>query len=243
MSLSPSSVAPAGALAAEAATASSVAALLALAADKSARFVTQLHPGWAESPWTGASSWLASLDDAAAVRGASVALCGAWCVQWPSLGALADRLNRAALLPRQAVVEWLCAAALFLRRGEVRRCVGRRQREVLVEMVGQHAIQAIVSAPEAGPAPTHATPLERESMETLAAWSFAVLSAQKAWSCDHARRLIALSLPPAAMATAVRAPDRPSRILPLGGFSDQLANYFPAYSWLFGSDMDRALSA
>jgi hypothetical protein len=220
-----------------------VARLLALAADKSACFVVQLHPAWMDPAWHGAAAWLATISEAPARRQASLALRKAWGVQWPSLGALGHRLNRAALLPRQALVAWLCAAALFLRRREVRRCVGRKQRQMLVEMVGRPAIDAIVAAPEAGPVPQNAPPLEGQSTESLAVWAFGLLSAQRAWTCEHARRLIALSLPPAAIGRPLQADHHAAQALPMGGFSDQLADYFPAYSWLFGSDMDRALSA
>ncbi len=214
-----------------------VARLLALAAEKSAHFVAQLHPSW------GDLAWLAAIKDAAARQQASICLRAAWGIEWPSLGALSNRLNRAALLPRPALVAWLCAAALFLRRREVRRCVGRRQRQLLVEMVGSDAIGALVAAPESGPTPADPPPLEGASAEALAVWAYGVLGAQQAWTCDHARRLIGLSLPAAASGRQARAGSRPPQVLPLGGFSDQLAIYFPAYSWLFGSNMDRALSA
>jgi hypothetical protein len=133
----------------------------------------------------------------------------------------------------------------------VRRCVGRTQRQALIEMVGPHALNAIVAAPDSGVAPWKPPPLDGESAQTLAVWAFEVLSAQQAWSCPNARRLIGWGLPPAASgvrpeggAQPQQQPQQqPPQVLPLGGFVDRLADYFPGYSWLFGSDMDRALSA
>ena len=167
----------------------------------------------------------------------------AWAVNWPGLSALANRLNRTALLPRQATLMWLCTAALFLRRRDVRRCVGRVQRQAFVDMVGAHVLEAIVATPESALAIPDAPPLEGQTLDGLASWAFLTLSEHGAWSSERARRLIGLCLPPDGALACDSTRRTRLQPLPLGAFSDQLPHYFPDYSWLFGSNMDRALSA
>jgi hypothetical protein len=220
-----------------------LAQLFEAARSKSNDFASHVHPAWADAAWKGSSEWLAAAPEGAAKHEASLALQGAYNVQWPSLASLADCLQRAALLPRPVLLQLLCASAVFQRRQEVLRCVDRASRKTLMELVGAAAFEVILDANDVVGDTVEPLPSNIVSADTLAAWAFDRLELQGAWSCPQARTLVALSLSPAALGRAQRSHRPKRRAQSLAAFVVRLEKFFPEYVWLFGSDMDRALSA
>ncbi len=234
---------PSGPAGADEAASSLLARLFDAAAQKANDFVVHLHPTWVDVAWPGALSWVASATDSLTRQDAGLALQAAYNVQWPGLQMLAKRTNRVALLPRPAVLQVLCITAMYVCRSQARRSVGRSSREKMVELVGEDALAAILAVPGTDVAAAEAPPLLVTPTDALAGWAFGLLGRHGWWSCPHARTLIGLSLSPAAVGRAA-VPVNPPRGEPaLAALPDRLLSYLPEYAWLFGSDMDRALSA
>jgi Bacterial type III secretion protein (HrpB4) len=208
-------------------------------AEKSARLMFNIDPVWVERAGYGLVSVAAVPRDAHADRLVSSALQTVYEVRWPSLGALAQRVHRLAVLPLGEVLRVLQAVALYERRSAVRRCIGRSARAGLVERVGQPAFDVIVATPgadashpgEIGPADT--------PVGVLARSGFQALEAHGGWVCPDAHRLVSLCFSPDGPdAVAGSAP--PSA---LDALIERLDLLFPEHAWLFGCDMDKALSA
>ena len=214
-------------------------------AEKSARLMFNIDPAWVDRAGHGLVSVAAAPRDAHADRRVSSALQVLYGVRWPSLGALAQRVHRLAVLPSVDVLRVLQAVALYERRGDVRRCIGRSARAGLGGRVGQPAFDLIVATSgadasrpgESGPADTPAAQLARDG--------FRVLEAHGGWTCPDAHRLVSLCFSPDEPA-GLFGPAVAARTAPpaaLDALIQRLDLLFPEYAWLFGCDMDKALSA
>lgn len=207
---------------------------------KCAGLAQQLHAGWhaglpAEwwqgGPQPGRASRLAR---------ASHALARLYGVRWPDLAALQPRLHRVAVLERGPLVRLLVLAALHTQRFEVRQIVSKSERQRLCAMVGEQTYDVLVQSADNGlPARAGSTPARMELGE-LAEAGCRAIAAAGLWRCRHVLTLVRLALPPGALSAPPRA-ERPLRG-PLAGFEERLHLYFPEFAWLFGSEMDRALS-
>jgi hypothetical protein len=208
---------------------------------KCASLALQLHAGWhagVPEQW-----WLAGEMSVRRRRltQASLALARLYGVCWPTLSSLRHRVHRAALLELQPLLRVLAAAAMYVRRFELRQVVSKTERKRLTAVVGEQTYLAVLESAENGiPMPT-AAPFESAAASQMAEAGYRAIAADGLWRCRHVLTLVRLTLAP----EATTAP--PSATLarrgPLAGFEEQLHLFFPEFAWLFGSEMDRALSA
>ena len=223
--------------------------LFAGVADKSARLVFNIDHAWVDRACRGLFGVAAGPRDAHADRLVSSALQAVYGVRWPSLGALVQRVHRLAVLPLVEVLRVLQAVALYERRGDVRRCIGRSARVGLIDRVGQPAFDAIMATPGADASAPGEIGLAVTSPAVLARGGFQALAVHGAWACPDSERLVALCLPPDSRDehVAAGAPLAPASREPftadLHGLIQRLDLLFPEHAWLFGCDMDKALSA
>lgn len=206
---------------------------------KSAAWGTELHPAWVDAAAARlgprAAAWCASVP---ARRHAAV-LARTYGLAWPDIGEFREPAHRLALLDRTTLLKVLATCALDGRRDSVRRSVGRVVRDLLIEGIGESAYERVLDSPTRGlqaAAPLGATDV---SPDRLAADGFRALCAQAAWRHPALITMVRLSLAPGVSADPVATPAGrgTDRVI------DRLQDYFPELAWLFGSDMDRALSA
>lgn len=226
--------------------------LLATASAKSADIAAQLHPAWVQAAWQRIG--FDTPPAAAGERGASAlasALGAVYGLRWASLAGFQHRAHRIALLPREQVLRVLGAVALHAERERVRRCIGRGARQAVIERIGEAAYTELLAAPRASDngAAGALTPAELEP-ERLAAAGYARLSERREWHCKHTLAWVRLALAPgstqgaASFASPSTSSSAATSTAPHGdSMMARLPHYFPEHAWLFGSPMDRALSA
>jgi len=195
---------------------------------------------WLRTPWARLGPQAVRGAARLPLRRHSALLARVYDLRWPALTAFREPAHRLSLLDRASLVKVLAACALDGRRDSVRRSVGRVVRELLIEGIGESAFEKVLQ----GPAPlmravepmgaTDADP------ERLAVEGFRLLCAQAAWRHPMLITIVRLSLPPAAQAGEPQSEGRPNGATQR--MVDRLHEYFPELAWLFGSDMDRALS-
>jgi Bacterial type III secretion protein (HrpB4) len=222
--------------------------LFAAAQSKSLRLAQHVHPAWVAAALPQHSAWALQGHDGPVAQRVSQLLGQLYGVRWPGLHALRWRAHRVALLPRSMVLRVLAGTALYLQRAGVRHCVGRASRLALENMVGAPAMAALLNAPTAGHCAGSTTPLDFASLdpELWAAEGYRALHAAGVWTCKDASVIARLTLAPGAFdrptpATAA-TPDITPSSADLAAYLHQLEHFFPEQSWLFGSNMDRALS-
>ncbi len=212
---------------------------------KSIRFAAQVDPGWLamlHPQWFSLSE-----DDEAAGRQmsrVSQALFKLYGLQWPSLAELKRRIHRLVLLDRPAILQVFALAALYVRRAQVRRCIGKQARNAFVAVVGAPAYQALLEGDEpvgAATAPMASTDIQ---LDSLAVAGYRAMCSNGLWDSRCALALARLSLAPGDLDDDDTQPPNSSkrRRGELDGFEDRLPEYLPELAWLFGSKMDRALS-
>jgi Bacterial type III secretion protein (HrpB4) len=212
-------------------------------AHKSAHFTSNIDPGWVDLAWGGLSADAPARHSEHATRLASSALQAVYQVRWPSLAALVLRVNRLAVLPLSQVLRVLHAVALYQRRGDVRRCIGRNARLALVDAVGKTAFDVIVAAPGTDTSHEGEIRVDAASLRVLERSAFQTLESRGVWQCTDARRLVSLCLAPAASGVVAGPSDSAQPAAHFHRFIEQLDLLFPEHAWLFGCDMDKALSA
>jgi Bacterial type III secretion protein (HrpB4) len=211
---------------------------------KSIRFVAQVDPGWLAMLHP---QWFSLSEDEAAGRQmsrVSRALFKLYGLQWPSLAEFKRRIHRMVLLDRAAILQVFALAALYVRRAQVRRCIGKQARNAFVAVVGAAAYQALLEGDEpVGPAtaPMASTDIQ---LDSLAVAGYRAMCSNGLWDSRHALALARLSLAPGDLDDDDTQQPNPSkrRRGELDGFEDRLPEYLPELAWLFGSKMDRALS-
>jgi Bacterial type III secretion protein (HrpB4) len=227
------------------AAASSLRRLMRAAHDKSARLAQHMHPQWVAAALPNHVAW--AVQGGGGVFRASLGLAELYGVRWPDLVSLRGRAHRLALLERPATLQVLAAAALYTRRGAVRRCVGRQARQDLVALVGEPAFAALLDMPDT--AERHAaqdTPLALDAgAEAWAAEGYRALHASRVCTCKNASVIARLTLSPGALDRSGSISGSSEPLLPaeMVAFVQRLETLFPEQSWLFGSDTDRALLA
>ena len=215
--------------------------LLAAARVKSRAIAEQLHPAWLQM-----AAQRIGIDDAHAIDnpGCSSALAAIYRLQWPSLASLCLRAHRIAVLPRADMMRVLAFIALHAQRERVRRCIGRPLRGALIDRVGETALAALLATPPAGTppkVPATAYSLPELDADRLATDGYAWLGGNGRWQSRALLPWLKLALPPVhGPAGAFPAPGASRDGETLLG---RLPDYLPEHAWLFGSPMDRALSA
>lgn len=223
--------------------------LLATARAKSADIAAQLHPAWVQAAWQ-RIGFETPPPAAAGERGAS-ALAGVYGLRWASLAGFQHRAHRIALLPREQVLRVLGAVALHAERERVRRCIGRGARQALIERIGEAAYNELLAAPRINGNPAAGALSAAElDPERLAAAGYARLSERREWHCKHTLAWVRLALAPGSTQAdpafafpSTSSSAAPSASPPGDSMMARLPHYFPEHAWLFGSPMDRALSA
>jgi len=223
--------------------------LLATARAKSADIAAQLHPAWVQAAWQRVG-FETPPPAAAGERGAS-ALAGVYGLRWASLAGFQHRAHRIALLPREQVLRVLGAVALHAERERVRRCIGRGARQAVIERFGEAAYTELLAAPRVTDnAAAGALSAAELDPERLAAAGYARLSERRDWHCKHTLAWVRLALAPGSTQAdpafafpSTSSSAAPSASPPGDSMMARLPHYFPEHAWLFGSHMDRALSA
>jgi hypothetical protein len=215
--------------------------LMTATQEKAARLVQQVHPAWVEAALPGHAALSPVMDGVQAVMRSSFLLAELYKVNWPSLVSLRSKAHRVALLAREPALRVLAAGALYVRRGAVRRCVGREARRALVELVGEAAYVALVNAPDAG-GPQAALDTSDLRADVWAAEGYRTLHAAGTWTCRDASILTRLTLAPGALDEQLTPVGTAHLNVDVVDFLNKLDVLFPEQAWLFGSNMDRALS-
>jgi len=223
----------------------SIRLLLEAVDHKASTLPDHVHPAWIDAAWARlgpkGTEWAARVP----AQRHSALLAKAFGLVWPSLAVFREPGHRIALLDRDSMLRVLAVCALDGRGESVRRSVGRVVRQLLIEGIGENAYEKVLGNQVRGlqPPSNPLGPFE-VGQERLAADGFRALCAQAAWRNRSLITLVRLSLPPSARGEHVQVNERPagSAIKGVDRMIDRLHEYFPELAWLFGSDMDRALS-
>ncbi|MGE5864927.1 MAG: type III secretion protein HrpB4 [Rhizobacter sp.] len=207
---------------------------------KALAWPSELHPAWVDAATARlgpqAAAWCARVPR----RRHANLLARTYGLDWPALAEFRAPAHRLALLDRATLLKVLATCALDGRRESVRRSVGRLVRDLLIEGIGESAYEKVLDSPVRGlqgAAPLGAVEV---NPERLAADGFRALCAQAAWRHPVLINMVRLSLPPGVTADPATPSSAPAPAA--GRVIDRLEDYFPELAWLFGSDMDRALS-
>jgi len=212
---------------------------------KSASLAADLHPAWIDAAWARlgprAGVWAARVPP----RRHSALLAKAYSLDWPSLAVFSEPAHRIALLDRSRMLRVLATCALDGRRDSVRRSVGRVVRHLLIEGIGESAYEKVLDSPARGMHVADPLGAFEVGQDRLAVEGFRALCAQAAWRNQSLITVVRLSLAPSALGEHLQVNERPngSAVKSVDRMIDRLHEYFPELAWLFGSDMDRALSA
>ncbi|ARN20779.1 type III secretion protein HrpB4 [Piscinibacter gummiphilus] len=206
---------------------------------KAGAWPTELHPAWVDAAAARlgprAAAWCARVPP----RRHAALLEHTYGLVWPDLAEFREPAHRLALLDRPSLLKVLATCALDGRRDSVRRSVGRVVRDLLIEGIGESAYERVLDGPTRGLQAAEPLGAVEANPERLAADGFRALCSQAAWRHPTLITMVRLCLPPGVSADAVPAAPSPrgaDRVI------DRLPDYFPELAWLFGSDMDRALS-
>jgi Bacterial type III secretion protein (HrpB4) len=199
-----------------------------------------LHPGWlAGLPHHGFAQTVTPVRQRGLLE-ASLALSALYALKWPTLAMLRPRLHRATLLERTPLLRLLALAVLHARRFEVRRWVSRALRQQVCGLVGDTAYQVLIESPDNGGAGPIGAPPPHMELDALAQAGCQLIAREGLWRARPVLTLVQLALPPQPQ----QQPGSPLQAQrgALEGFEQRLDQYFPEFTWLFGCDMDRALS-
>jgi hypothetical protein len=204
---------------------------------KSADLAADLHPAWLEQ----------GLQRLGLPRDPSMAnsprcagaLATFFRVEWPPLDRFALPAHRLALLPRQDMLRVLGAIELHAERDRVRLSIGGGLRATLIERLGESAYRSLVGSPSLRRSPSGPLSAAELDADRLAWRGLDRLASTGAWRSRRLMRRARLALEPprGKPARGAARGAAPPEIL------QHLSSYFPEHAWLFGSPMDRALSA
>jgi hypothetical protein len=218
-----------------------LAQLLQAIDDKAADLAAQLHPSWVDaiSQRLGVTC---SCEGARPARRTARLLTAAYELQWPSIGELRHPVHRIALLGRRDTLRVLTVCELACRRDSVRMAIGRETRDLLIEQIGAPAYTLLCEGPPQGVAQVQPVSPQDFDLELLAGSGYRLLCRSGAWRSRAALAITRMCLAPVAVEVGTRLPDDIIDAADDGGAAHHLHDYFPELAWLFGSDMDRALS-
>ncbi|SFQ04423.1 type III secretion protein HrpB4 [Variovorax sp. 770b2] len=223
----------------------SLARLLQAVDRKAASWQVDLHPAWVDKAF-GHLGDQAAASSARLPPGRQAALLEAiFGLAWPSLAEFRDPVHRLVLLDRDSLLKVLAVFALDTRRESIRRSVGRAVRKLLIDGVGESAYEKLTSTTMRGLQVSNPLAVPDVAQERLAAEGFRLMRDEGVWHHPVLTRMARLSLPLTLPEAPLRldgaAPEPASRSIVR--VIEGLPQYFPELEWLFGSDMDRALSA
>lgn len=220
--------------------------LLQAADAKAADLAAHFHPAWIEAAWRHVGAAAARHAQRVAPSRRAALLAQVYGLQWPLLADLRLPAHRLALLSRPQILRVLAACALHGQRDSVRRSIARDVRSRVIQHIGEPAYRQLLASPAQGATATRPLGAPELDLDRLAGAGYHALCAQGAWQCRSALALTRMSLAPAALEVPQEV--RPGHAPPPAGMDThtvlaRLPDYFPEHTWLFGSDMDRALSA
>jgi hypothetical protein len=169
----------------------------------------------------------------------AAALAALYRLQWPSLDRFEAKAHRVALLARQDMLRVLAAVALHSDRGRVRLSIGPGLRALLVERVGENAYRTLLESPSLRMAPVRPFSAAELDADRLAWRGLETLVSIGAWKSRRLLQRVRLAFEPSHAQTVLRIAGTRAQPEVL----ERLSSYFPEHAWLFGSPMDRALSA
>jgi hypothetical protein len=212
---------------------------------KAATLSADAHPAWIEATWARLGPHAHGYATRLPPPRHSALLANIYGLAWPALDAFRAPAHRMALLDRTCLLRVLAACGLEGRRDQVRRSVGRIVRRLLIEGVGESAYEKVLDSPMRGIQASRPLNAPEVEQERLAEEGFRALCAQSAWRDASLITVVRLSLAPSALVGPCPIVDRPpsSPLNVADRIVDRLHDYFPELAWLFGSDMDGALSA
>lgn len=169
----------------------------------------------------------------------AAALAELYRLQWPSLDRFEARAHRVALLPRRDMLRVLATFTLHADRGRVRLSIGPGLRALLVERVGENAYRMLLESPPLRTVPARPFSAAELDAERLAWRGLEALVSIGAWTSRRLLQRARLAFEPLHAQTALRIVKARAQPEVL----ERPFSYFPEHAWLFGSPMDRALSA
>ncbi len=208
--------------------------LLSAARSKTASIADQVHPDWIRGLCGGLG-----LGNGESVHGKALddALRDTFMLRWPSLSQLTRSAQRISLLSRPEMSRVLAAVALHSGRDSVRRNLNKSHRSQWITAIGEDAYLRLLRLPPRGHqvAEVRLHPLPHG----YAIEGQALLGAAGHWRNRDCVAWIRYALPPFANGgqTSVDAEHLDPAIFV------HLPFIFPEHAWLFGSDMERTLSA
>jgi Bacterial type III secretion protein (HrpB4) len=208
--------------------------LFAAARSKTANVAAQVHPEWILGLCKGLG-----LGRGESVPGKALdeALQGTFMLRWPSLSQLTRSAHRISLLARPDLSRVLAAVALHAARDGVRRSLNKSHRSQWITAIGEDAYLRLLRLPPRG----HQLAEVRlhKLSHGYAIEGQALLGAAGHWRNRDCAAWIRYAIPPPSV------PGQPSvdvgRLDP--AIFAHLPLLFPEHAWLFGSDMERTLSA
>ena len=163
-------------------------------------------------------------------------------LHWPGLEAFAALHWRLALLPRRVLCQALAAIGLHADRARVRLTLSGTVRSALVSAVSERVYLLMLRERAPHRAGSGALSEAEAQADTLARKGLGVLvGAAAAGAPDVLNPWIRSALPAAATQPTLLSP-APGEITALADFHI-LSHYFPEYQWLFGSALEKTLSA
>jgi hypothetical protein len=220
-----------------------LARLVTAANDKAASLPTQLHVGWISAALPeGVPPVALQSANAVATQCATRLLARAYEVRWPTFVSMRQPANRIALLMRETLLQVLAAAAFYGRSGDVRRGVQRHTRRALAALLGQRAFEALLRTPDTA---REVRPIVGRDLEPdrCAAAGYHVLRAQGLLTCRDACLIARLSLLPGSISRSTRYATAAPAVPFVADLFNRFDDFFPEHAWMFGSDMNLALSA
>jgi hypothetical protein len=215
--------------------------LLALAGHKRAALAHEVHPAWFDALWK-AAGWTSPVPLRARPSRVVGLLADAYGVRWPSMASMRQGIHRIALLNRRDVLRSLAVCALSARPDSLRVSIGREVRERLVASLGMDAYGVLTDAASPVGDATALAPDDLD-LDTLAASGYRMLCLSGAWQCPDTLKLARILLAPDAVPAATPSVSEHAGAARAASAALRLHDFFPEFAWLFGSDMDRALSA
>jgi hypothetical protein len=225
---------------------------------KSAAFESHFDPAWRKAVWqsVGFDVLKVSGDEAAdenpspetLFSGAAThrRVADVYSLRWPKLSVFRQRAHRLALLSRRQILQVFATLALYTERNRVRCSIQKSVRTLLIDhMVGPTAYQRLINSPITQGMNTSSEPLALSELNVIA-WAqigYRLLCQTGLWTNRECLAIVKMSFPPSTPAAQSQGLSSPANLVEITHALNHLPDFFPELTWLFGSDMENALSA
>jgi Bacterial type III secretion protein (HrpB4) len=215
--------------------------LMCAVQERSVQLVRDIHPEWIRAALPNFDGLLSQCNDGPSTARMSHLLADYYNVQWPDFVLLQDKVNRITLLAAPAAKRVFAAAALYLSRGIVRRCIARKDRLALIDLVGEPAYVGIRDAADTGGLQLTSA-IDHFEPDVWANKGYGLVQASTTSMCAVSSKIAQLFLAPIEMGDEADKVKSPSARYDLTEFIKRLDIFFPEQAWLFGLSMDQVLS-